>query len=174
MALLELQPSRDVQAISQFLHKCFPENELRSQKDLERLLNQPTFHTWCYIENDQIQAVLCGFVFEEYVFFEFLAVDEALRGQGMGRNILMHVIEKLAKPVILEVEPMHDTNSQRRIRFYERLGFHLCDTPYRMPKLDETHGDLELKLMSYPDPLTPEQFQQRVQHIYRYVYEKTI
>ena len=105
---------------------------------------------------------------------EFGLTPDKGRGQGMGRNILMQVIEKLAKPVILEVEPMHDTNSQRRIRFYERLGFHLCDTPYRMPKLDETHGDLELKLMSYPDPLTPEQFQQRVQHIYRYVYEKTI
>lgn len=170
----ELKPILDVQELIQFLGKCFPENEIRSAKDLEKLYQNPAYQTWCYRQNKNISAVLTGFVFDEYVFFEFLAVDDHLRGQGIGKKILSSVMKELGKPVILEVEPPCDPISQRRVHFYQRLGFHLCEEFYRMPRLDDKHGGYEFKLMSYPESLSSEQFHQRVKHIYKYVYEKAL
>ncbi len=46
---------------------------------------------------------------------------------------MQSVLEAGLGHVILEVERVHDTDSQRRISFYERLGYSIVNIDYHQP-----------------------------------------
>ncbi|AZS15605.1 hypothetical protein [Paenibacillus lutimineralis] len=74
------------------------------------------------------------------------------------------------KPLILEVELPDTSLSQRRIKFYERLGFYINPYDYVQPALSG-QAAIPLKMMSYPEPLTPKQFANVKSVLYSKVYK---
>lgn len=77
------------------------------------------------------------------------------------------------KPVLLEVERVLGEMEQRRIGFYERLGFHLNPYDYVQPPLREGNEDLPLLIMTYPNPVDEEEFQLYREILYSEVYKVT-
>ncbi|MMZ64037.1 hypothetical protein D1872_263320 [compost metagenome] len=73
-------------------------------------------------------------------------------------------------PIILEVEPPEEEMARRRIGFYERLGFCLNAFDYVQPPLRQNAEELKLLIMSYPSPLTLQQFKDYRPILYREVY----
>ncbi len=57
---------------------------------------------------------------------------------------------------MLEIDPPEDERSERRLRFYERLGFVRNDYPYVHPSYRRPFSPHPLVLMSYPGPLDRE------------------
>jgi GNAT superfamily N-acetyltransferase len=103
-------------------------------------------------------ALLARLRTSQAMYIEYLAVDQALRGQGIGSLLLRSMIGFLddtpATAIIWEVDPpieLADDNS-RRIQFYERFGAHLIEksTGYGMPNYYKGSGTLPLRLMWKP------------------------
>ena len=63
--------------------------------------------------------------YPNFIFIDYLLVDAKTRGKGIGSKVLSWFKRK-DKPIILEVEPpdAEDKDTIRRIRFYEKNGFH--------------------------------------------------
>lgn len=62
---------------------------------------------------------------------------------------MTELLKRINNPAVLEVEKPLDNISQRRIRFYERLGFVLCTRSYTQPPYSPEKQPLELYLMSF-------------------------
>jgi GNAT superfamily N-acetyltransferase len=86
-------------------------------------------------------------------FLVYLAVDENLRGGGIGTALFEQALAEGVRRVeraglaprgmVWEVDipeqaasPEEADRRRRRIRFFERLGGRLLDTPYRQPPVD--------------------------------------
>lgn len=64
------------------------------------------------------------FVGEEVGLLEYLAVDAAARGAGVGAGLFRECAARVGagRPMLVEVEEPDDGERQRRVAFYRRLG----------------------------------------------------
>lgn len=91
--------------------------------------------------------------FENFVYVEHYAVGADYRGGGLGGIVLDVFVgiitNENGKPMVLEVEPPSEEYpmARRRIDFYRRHGFELCDYEYIQPPYTDSGEWLELKLM---------------------------
>lgn len=100
-------------------------------------------------------AALAGFItvwdFPDFAYLEHFAIDEQMRGRGLGSQVLNEIkILFEGKPIVLEVEPPTDNESMRRIRFYKSNGFCLHDDwDYQQPPYSSELPWVELKIMTF-------------------------
>lgn len=161
--------------VYELLERSFPESEIRTLAGQRKLLERPGYRLLMKQgEDGGLLAVMAVWEFDNLRFVEHIAVHPRARGLGLGGEMMREYQHSAGRvPVILEVEPPDTTEfAGRRIGFYERLGFFLNRYPYKQPPLREGQPDLPLLLMSYPDPLTPEEFRQCASTLYTRVYEK--
>ncbi|MEC0302531.1 GNAT family N-acetyltransferase [Terribacillus saccharophilus] len=150
---------QDFNTIYELMENAFPPEEYRSYTEQKALLEREDYHIHVYENQGMIAAFCAIYNLPELAFIEHIAVNEDFRGQGMGSKIMKEVITSSDKPIILEVEPPDgEENAARRVRFYEKLGFHLHDWPYEQPPLRPGEAPLPLQLMSYPHAYDIEAF----------------
>ncbi|MCT2196264.1 MULTISPECIES: GNAT family N-acetyltransferase [Paenibacillus] len=149
----------DFERVYEIMSASFPEIEYRTKSGQMELLWHPEYRLITESdEKGQIIAFLAAWEFPTFRFIEHLAVDPSVRGGGIGKRLVDTFLKSSDKLTILEVELPENNVSCRRIRFYERLGFHLNDYSYVQPPLRSGGAELPLKIMSYPKPLTQEEF----------------
>ncbi|WP_077623053.1 GNAT family N-acetyltransferase [Sediminibacillus massiliensis] len=103
------------------LNKYFPVEEMKSREHMEMLLKEKGD---VYYKDEGPHHVLMYAEFPTFIFIDYVYVSAASRGQGLGGKLLDKLKAK-NKPIILEVEPVdyEDTDSEKRLRFYQRQGF---------------------------------------------------
>lgn len=103
------------------LSRYFPIEEMKSRKHIEMLLEEKPE---LYVKDEGENYVLMYAEFENFLFVDYLLVSKEARGQGLGSK-LMEKLKAKNKPIILEVEPVsyEDTDTVKRRKFYERIGF---------------------------------------------------
>lgn len=148
----------------------FPNMEKREKEDQRRLFDSPYYKVYAAEEDGKIVGFLAAWEFVDVRFIEHLAVDESCRGTGIGRQFLQEYMRKNLLPVVLEVEPPENNIARRRIGFYQRLDFFLNGFPYVQPPLRAGNPLLPLQIMSYPRPLSEEEFLPYKREIYRHAY----
>lgn len=116
----------------------------------------------------------CGFItwwdFGGFVYGEHFAMLPECRGAGIGGEVIDRFVADAGKPVVLEVElPTNDT-ARRRIGFYERHGFTLCDAEYVQPPYDAGGEGVPMRLMSHGMSLDAETFERVRDTLYAEVY----
>ena len=124
--------------------KSFPENEKRTLKEQKIILNNDLYHAKAIIKDEKFIGILFYWVFCEYAFVEHFALDVYCQGKSYGTKILNEFLDKYEN-VVLEIEPIVDEKTEKRLRFYERLGFIVNEinhfqVPFRT-------GDEKLKLL---------------------------
>jgi len=150
----------------------FPKSERRSRKGFLELCKKcPYYKIYTLFDNQQLIAFLTVWEFEEFTFGDHFAVLPQLRNGGVGSKLLSWVKNSSKTPFIIEVELPETEISQRRINFYLRHGFIICDFDYLLPPMQEGCSALPMKIMSYPALLTKEQFEPLKKLIYNIVYE---
>lgn len=157
--------------IFEIMEASFPLAEFRNYEEQKKLLSNPRYHIFTEKnEQGEVIAFLCEWKFKTFRYVENIAVAPAKRGSGVGRRLMEYYINQSTLPIVLEVEPPSDDLKRRRIQFYERLGFHLNDYEYTQPPLRENTPPLSLCLMTYPEPLTPSEYEAVKKQLYREVY----
>ncbi|TXC90750.1 GNAT family N-acetyltransferase [Metabacillus litoralis] len=103
------------------LNQYFPIEEMKSKEHLEILLKEKGD---IYHKDEGKHHVMMYVELDDFVFIDYIFVSKDARGEGLG-NKLIEKLKKKRKPIILEVEPVNyeDTDSEKRLKFYQREGF---------------------------------------------------
>lgn len=152
---------------------AFPIEEVRPRENAKAQLRNPKYCIWISKNAaDQILGFIAEWDLGASLFLEHVAVDQTLRGVGVGSEMMAAYLAQVAKPVVIEVEDEKTEINQRRIGFYQRLGFQLSEYGYDQPVY---RGDLSkkipLKMMSYPDPLTAASFADFRDQVFTKIYK---
>lgn len=112
------------------IQKDFGKDEIPPFLIYEENIQNEKYQAYFYQEDKIEKAYIIARQKEEYVLVLFFAVFEEQRGLGIGTKAIQELKEyfKDKKAIIIEVENEQATTSnltiiQRRIRFYEKLGF---------------------------------------------------
>jgi ribosomal protein S18 acetylase RimI-like enzyme len=159
------------QQVFRLLCASIPPEERREESVQRALLQHSAYILYVYTEAESLLGMLAAWEFENVRFIEHFAVDEKARGKGLGGALLQSYVALDDRPVMLETEPgARSPMAQRRIRFYERAGFQLNAYAYEQPPMRKNDGWLPLRIMSWPDALDKEMFEELRYMIYREVY----
>lgn len=134
----------------------FPLAEKRKAEDHLRACADERFFPLSAWEGEKLIGLMFYWEWDGYRYLEFLAVNQQLRGQSFGSQMLTHLRDS-AHTIILEIDPLINELSVRRLQFYERAGYTL--TPYRFIHLPYRleAAPQELLILSYPNMITKEQ-----------------
>ncbi|MDR2913403.1 MAG: hypothetical protein LBV74_00975, partial [Tannerella sp.] len=103
----------------------FPVYEQRSHEQQLYAFGNTRYRLFCRINENRLDSFLSFWNFEEYVYMEHFAVNDKARGQNIGTNTLRQFGEEINKMIILEIDPVIDEITEKRLFFYQKLDFKL-------------------------------------------------
>ena len=161
----------ELKTIRELYIAAFPKEERREFDQLKQLLNNEECHFYRISTQSKTLAGFCIlWEFSGFVFIEHFAVKPEMRGLGIGEKTLAKIKENFQKSIILETELPADELKIRRIRFYERNGFHKLSRTYFQPSYGENKPEVELKLMSTNVDIRTEELEYIIKTIRKKVY----
>lgn len=162
----------DFSSFFSLMENSFPSIERRSREGQKNLFKENSYKVFGHKDSSgNVIAFIATWEFENFIFIEHFAVDNKLRGNGLGSYMIKELLEECKKPIFLEVEEPENDLAARRIKFYKRLGFNLNHFDYLQPPLQKEHVHLPLKVMSYPSKVDGEKFNKFKSQVYNKVYK---
>ena len=159
--------------IWEIMLEAFPPAERRSRPGMDKIMADPSFTLTPLRDHaGKPAAFLTSWRLADFCYVEHFAVSAGLRGQGVSGQMLRDFLKKAVGPVVLEAEPPENETARRRIGFYQRFGFHLNGYPYLQPPLQPDIPSVPLRIMSWPAPLSPAEFESVRQALYCKVYDR--
>lgn len=149
---LDINNSEEIGFVENLYIGSFPLSERRSVKEmLDYYSYNPKFEIDIATNDDgQLLGFLTYWNLGIFIFAEHFAVSPEFRNGGNGRKIMDLFLAKSQVPIILEVELPTTILSERRIGFYQRIGFKLWeDILYQQPPYHDNSNAIPMKLMSY-------------------------
>lgn len=177
--MLKLTPiktnSQSYGFVESLLHESFPEEERRDDNaQRENTDHNPLFTTHLITDEIEGKIVNVGIVttwsFNDFHYVEHLATSPEVRNQGYGKQIMSAVKEKLHGLIVLEVEEPLDEMTKRRVNFYRRNGFNLCNMNYIQPAYRPDGVCVPLKIMYYGIDNLDQDFDKVKRTLYKEVY----
>ncbi len=134
--------------VENLLHESFPEVERRDDEDQRRNADTNPLFTCYLITDDELPiGLITAWNLGDFYYLEHLATSPAVRNKGYGRQVMEYIKQLLPGIIVLEVERPEDEMSIRRIGFYQRCGFSLCEKDYFQPSYRKGGEGLPLYLM---------------------------
>ena len=134
--------------VEELLHLSFPEAERRDDDAQRRNTDtHPLFTCYLIADGDTPIGTVTVWRLDGFHYVEHLATSPTVRNQGYGRRILDALAREVPGVIVLEVEPPTDETSVRRIGFYRRCGYSLCELPYLQPPYRKGDSPFPLLLM---------------------------
>jgi GNAT superfamily N-acetyltransferase len=131
------------------LNEYFPDEEMKKKEQLEALLR----HNPHYKKIEARHYILLYGEYPQFIFVDYVLVDQKARGQGIGQQLLDELKEK-EKAIVLEVEPVveHDPDTVKRERFYLNNDFQKADQILYYRDVGETAPELHEMEVYYWSP----------------------
>lgn len=169
---LNISDATEISFIKNLYLESFPLSERRDTKLMFDLYKRDTIFTISIIEeNSQYVGFLTYWSFNDFIFAEHFAISPDFRNGGFGGKVMKLFIKSVQQPIVLEVELPSTILSERRIGFYQRLGFRLWeDIPYQQPPYLVDGKPVPMKLMTYGDLDLNKNLQEVRDSIYSAVY----
>ena len=162
---------KDYSFVENLLHESFPEAERRddvAQRD--NVDNCATFTCYLISDDELLVGLITVWKFAGFSYVEHLATSPSVRYKGYGRKIMEVLQQQFPGVIILEVEKPVDEWSRRRIGFYQRCGFCLCEKEYVQPSYRKGGEILPMFLMYAGTEIIDKEFESIRDEIYRRVY----
>jgi len=150
---------------------AFPIEERRLLDAQTQVLKKSNYHFDITVDEQKFIGFLLWWDFEKYRYIDHFATTTQLRNKGFGKLILKNFMTSINKPILLEVELPTSTINQRRIKFYERIGFKLNQHYYEVPPIEEGQPPLQLLLMSYPESLSAQNVEQFIKKYHPIIFK---
>lgn len=130
------------------LTEAFPPEERRDIATQRYVTdNNKKFQAFAIIYNFDFAGLINIWHLNGIVYIEHLAILPELRQQGIASETLKH-IKNHGRPIILEVEPATNTDSCKRIKFYEKNGFILRPIDYTQPAYAPNLPEIKMHIMT--------------------------
>lgn len=135
--------------LARLYFSAFPLEERRPLSSIKQKFLRGQLQLDVYTKNNKIIAGISTYRLHGICYIEHFVVADAYRGKGLGSDILRQIILKNQKEdIILEVEPpKYGPAAEKRIKFYQRLGFTLEPEEYVQPPYRLGEEELSLHLM---------------------------
>lgn len=149
---LDVSNHRELIFVENLYIESFPLSERRPVETmLDFYKNDPLFVISVIEEDKLLVGFLTYWDLGDFIFAEHFAVSPEARNGGYGRRA-MDLFKEVSKPIVLEVELPTTILSERRIGFYQRIGYKLWNQiQYQQPAYHEGDNAIPMKLMSYGD-----------------------
>lgn len=153
---IQKQNSEKWKKVWNLYEESFPIAERRKLEDHLRACENNHFYPLSVWEDSELLGIVFYWEWNNYRYIEYLAVSPMFRNLGYGAQIIKQIKDS-KYTIVLEIDPLVNDLSVRRLQFYERAGFEL--TPYRFMHLPyRINGKpQELLILSYPQMITKEQ-----------------
>ena len=125
MDILEITRKQDplYPTFEQIYTASFPLFEQRTEEQQEQAFQSPNYHLVAYLKDNLFIGFISYWDFSTYVYIEHFAIHENFRGQGYGGLLLEDFNKRLNKIILLEIDPITDETSSKRLKFYKKCGF---------------------------------------------------
>ena len=122
MDILEITRKQDplYPTFEQIYTASFPLFEQRTEEQQEQAFQSPNYHLVVYLKDNLFIGFISYWDFSTYVYIEHFAIHENFRGQGYGGLLLEDFNKRLNKIILLEIDPITDEISSKRLKFYLR------------------------------------------------------
>jgi GNAT superfamily N-acetyltransferase len=134
----------------------FPLVEKRVIIQQKQIFPHPAYHLLGFLSNQKLKAFIAYWTFEEFNFIEHLAIDKTAQDKGLGSEILTYFLKRNTKPVILEIEHPEDEQTNKRLSFYQKLGFVKNQFNHFQPPFHDGNLPLNLLILSYRKEISKE------------------
>lgn len=146
-------------ALWEIYEHSFPPAEKRTRAGQEKAMAYPHYHLDAWLEEDNSLVGLMGWWdFDIARYVDHYAISPLARSGGYGSRILSQWMRSDDKPVILEIDPVVDEISTRRLAFYSRLGYVENPMDHVQPAYQPGTEDVPLRVLSWPAPLSQGQY----------------
>ena len=170
MINLKAVTEEDFSAVYKRLVDAFPYEERRDECDEKKCFLKSQFN-FCEITDDGESVGLIAFwVFRKFLFVEHIAINKEIRSKGYGSKAFELLKEKYNLPIILEAEAPETEIQQKRIKFYENLGFKINPYDYTQPSYHNGES-VPLQILSFPEHLKKREFEEFFKITREVVYE---
>lgn len=159
--------------VNQLYDKAFPPYEQRSYQGRESILSHEDYYLYYFTDNNAFVGFIGSWKINDYFYIEHLAISDLLRGQGYGQKILKQFCHDVGQ-VILEIDPVIDEVSRKRLSFYQHCGFQQNEYAHAHPSYYPENKPHELKVLSYPRAIDKQTYQRFNQMLQTVVMDKTL
>ena len=159
--------------VENLLHESFPEEERRDD-DMQRYNtdNNPLFTAYLITDDTENIGLITLWRLSGFLYVEHLATSPSVRNKGYGKMIMQALLNNFPdSKIVLEVELPEDELSKRRIGFYERNGFTLCEKPYMQPPYRKSGSPIPMYIMYSGTESIDEMFETITSEIHKNVYQ---
>lgn len=136
----------------------FPVYEQRDELQQIKAIGDSRYHLLVTIKNENLLGFIAYWDFDTYVYIEHLAVNPAFRGESIGTTMLKTFDDVVKKQVLLEIDPVEDEVSEKRLRFYERLGYKKNPYTHTHPPYDSSFEPHKLIVLSLGRELSEDEY----------------
>lgn len=148
---IEWGESRYYPLFEELYMSSFPENERRNPDSLPEIFSNEAYHPEAWVKGDTLLALLCWWEDEAYRYIEHYAIHPEHRSSGFGSRFLKEWRDEDERPVILEIEPVVDDLTTRRLAFYRRLSFvENKEIEHIQPPYHKGTPPVPFEILSYP------------------------
>ena len=116
-------------------------NIVLTRESLERMLVDPNSHLYVAREEGRIVACACLCIYHQPfstdATIESVVVSSKMRGKGLGRKLMEHLLEEAAR---MKVDCIHLTSNPKRVAanaLYQKMGFVKNETNCYMMKVED-------------------------------------
>lgn len=157
--------------VYEVIEKAFPLSEYRTFDEQMVLMELPYFNAMLIEAENALVGILIEWELEHAIYLEHLAVNPEIRGKGLGSILMREYLSKSANNIVLEVEDIDTEIAQRRIGFYERLGFTLSNISFKQPQFEGRDEEtVNLRIMHYPNNISNDELLKIKEEILQKVY----
>lgn len=165
--------------------EAHPASEIKSVDALAAMIERPEYLFLAAVEADAaigfaIAVALAG---TDATLLEYMAVDAAHRGRGVGQRLFRAIAEMPGRFLVVEVDsdrfPSQDAQDRvRRKQFYRRLGCRQIEgLTYRMPRVSTAEPplmDMLVQRGELPDSIDKAQLRVWLEACYAQVYQQAL
>lgn len=137
--------------------KSFPIYEQRRIAQQEAVMSQPDYHFEVLYQGGRFAGIMLYWRQDKFVYLEHFAIVPSLRGGGLGTKALGLLLED-GVTVILEIDPVQDEISRKRLGFYQGLGFVCSPFKHIHPPYRQQFTGHRLEVMSSGRELSVEEY----------------